>query len=146
MRWWNIHIAVDRFTPYFLSHSLMSCIGNRRWRFKDSSELMEASLACENLAQICTHIFIFVVKMDSKSRLSLKYSMLSSPQNHLDVCPLFPVKCPNMCGKMEVPREKVSSFLKLGTKAALYEFRQTSWLAWFLKSQWSFLNYAFHCK
>ncbi|XP_020625753.1 uncharacterized protein LOC110063135 isoform X2 [Orbicella faveolata] len=28
-------------------------------------------------------------------------------KNHLDVCPLFPVKCPNMCGKMEVPREKV---------------------------------------
>lgn len=32
-------------------------------------------------------------------------------KNHLDVCPLFPVKCPNMCGKMEVPREKLSNHI-----------------------------------
>lgn len=27
------------------------------------------------------------------------------------MCPLFPVKCPNMCGKMEVPREKLSNHI-----------------------------------
>ena len=51
-------------------------------------------------------IFIFD-GMDSAARFSLQCSYFSPKQNHLDVCPLFPVKCPNMCGKMEVPREKV---------------------------------------
>lgn len=47
------------------------------------------------------------VRMDGAASFSLQCSYFSPKQNHLDVCPLFPVKCPNMCGKMEVPREKV---------------------------------------
>ena len=45
--------------------------------------------------------------MDSAVSFSIQCLYFSPKQNHLDVCPLFPVKCPNMCGKMEVPREKV---------------------------------------
>ena len=45
--------------------------------------------------------------MDSAGRFSLQCSLFSNTQSHLDACPLFPVQCPNMCGKMAVPREKV---------------------------------------
>lgn len=47
--------------------------------------------------------------MSSTSRLSIQYSLLSNSQSHLDACPLYPVECPNMCGEMAVPREKVHS-------------------------------------
>lgn len=32
-------------------------------------------------------------------------------KSHLDACPLYPVQCPNMCGKMAVPREKLTNHI-----------------------------------
>lgn len=50
--------------------------------------------------------------MSSNSRLSIQYSLLSNSQSHLDACPLYPVECPNMCGEMAVPREKLTNHIK----------------------------------
>lgn len=32
-------------------------------------------------------------------------------KSHLDACPLYPVQCPNMCGEMAVPREKITDHI-----------------------------------
>ena len=60
--------------------------------------------------------------MDSTARFSFQRSLFSPTQNHLDACPLYPVQCPNMCGKMSVPREKVSyiSYLLRITNSVVY--------------------------
>lgn len=72
--------------------------------------------------------------MDSAARFSLQCSYFSPKQNHLDVCPLFPVKCPNMCGKMEVPREKVEYIknTKLKNNMNSYDCSSTYKISWWL--------------
>lgn len=75
--------------------------------------------------------------MSSTSRLSIQYSLLSNSQSHLDACPLYPVECPNMCGEMAVPREKVhSNPVEVLTNINLC---QVLWIIYFVTLKWSSL-------
>ena len=98
-------IVIDRIVTYFLSHSF-DASELEYWLFLRRKNTSENKWIDRQQLERKPGIFD-CVNMDSAARLSLQCSLFSSKQNHLDVCPLFPVKCPNMCGKMEVPREKV---------------------------------------
>lgn len=88
--------------------TFFQCIGTsiQYWLLPRRKKHEGKQVAWNTTAWAQTGIFKCVI-MDSAARLSLQCLYFSPTQNHLDICPLFPVKCPNMCGNMEVPREKV---------------------------------------